>query len=230
MRSQISLSNMCILTWYIHPSLIRNDLPLVCMWSYSSSRYIPTFQCIVSGVLETQLVQLDQERRSVLHMCSTMLIIKRSAPRCNEILLSVQILDLVALRYFGKLDTIPDPEKVLTHFLMFVFQHCAGINCLSYLNASASGTSDYLFTGSRDGTLKRWEYQNGDANFSATFESHVDWVCFPWSLFQLNLYFEIVIAYLLKLVMNLCFLILFVETSRYILSVITSFPRFQFER
>jgi hypothetical protein len=39
-----------------------------------------------------------------------------------------------------------------------------------------------------------------------------------------------VIAYLLKLVMNLCFLILFVETSRYILSVITSFPRFQFER
>ncbi|OEL31978.1 WD repeat-containing protein 48, partial [Dichanthelium oligosanthes] len=54
--------------------------------------------------------------------------------------------------------------------------HCAGINCLAYLNGSAFSTSDYLFSGSRDGTLKRWELNNGDASFSATFESHVDWV------------------------------------------------------
>ncbi|KAM3255653.1 hypothetical protein ACQJBY_043032 [Aegilops geniculata] len=72
----------------------------------------------------------------------------------------------------------PRKEKRFTYVLNDADnkKHCAGINCLSYLNASASGTSDYLFTGSRDGTLKRWEYQNGDANFSATFESHVDWV------------------------------------------------------
>jgi WD40 repeat protein len=48
---------------------------------------------------------------------------------------------------------------------------------LAYLNGSASGTSDYIFSGSRDGTLKRWELNNRDASFSATFESHVDWVC-----------------------------------------------------
>jgi WD repeat-containing protein 48 len=66
---------------------------------------------------------------------------------------------------------------MLMHFLLFVFQHCAGINCLAYLNGSAYGTSDYIFSGSRDGTLKRWEISDGDASFSATFESHVDWVC-----------------------------------------------------
>jgi WD repeat-containing protein 48 len=55
-------------------------------------------------------------------------------------------------------------------------KHCAGINCLAYLNGSAFSTSDYLFSGSRDGTLKRWELNNGNASFSATFESHVDWV------------------------------------------------------
>jgi WD repeat-containing protein 48 len=48
---------------------------------------------------------------------------------------------------------------------------------LAYLNGSPFSTSDYLFSGSRDGTLKRWELNNGDASFSATFESHVDWVC-----------------------------------------------------
>jgi WD repeat-containing protein 48 len=48
---------------------------------------------------------------------------------------------------------------------------------LAYLNGSAYGTSDYIFSGSRDGTLKRWEINDGDASFSATFESHVDWVC-----------------------------------------------------
>lgn len=55
-------------------------------------------------------------------------------------------------------------------------QHCAGINCLAVLKASVSGC-DYLFTGSRDGTLKRWALAEDAATCSATFESHVDWVC-----------------------------------------------------
>ncbi|KAL5225180.1 hypothetical protein ABZP36_011819 [Zizania latifolia] len=72
----------------------------------------------------------------------------------------------------------PRKEKRFTYVLNDADnkKHCAGINCLAYLNASTSGTSDYLFTGSRDGTLKRWESKNRDASFSATFESHVDWV------------------------------------------------------
>jgi WD40 repeat protein len=49
---------------------------------------------------------------------------------------------------------------------------------LAYLDGSIFSTSDHLFSGSRDGTLKRWELNNGDASFSGTFESHVDWVCF----------------------------------------------------
>ncbi|XP_024183180.1 uncharacterized protein LOC112188317 isoform X2 [Rosa chinensis] len=43
-----------------------------------------------------------------------------------------------------------------------------------FLKASTSG-SDYLFTGSCDGTLKRWVVAEDAANSSATFESHVDW-------------------------------------------------------
>ncbi|OMO62344.1 hypothetical protein CCACVL1_22885 [Corchorus capsularis] len=35
---------------------------------------------------------------------------------------------------------------------------------------------NYLFTGSRDGTLKRWALGEDAATCSATFESHVDWV------------------------------------------------------
>ncbi|GJN13710.1 hypothetical protein PR202_gb00446 [Eleusine coracana subsp. coracana] len=74
--------------------------------------------------------------------------------------------------------TRPRKEKRFTYVLNDADdkKHCAGINCLSYLNGSASGTSDYIFSGSRDGTLKRWELNDGDASFSATFESHVDWV------------------------------------------------------
>jgi WD repeat-containing protein 48 len=49
---------------------------------------------------------------------------------------------------------------------------------LAYLDGSIFSTSDHLFSRSRDGTLKRWELNNGDASFSGTFESHVDWVCF----------------------------------------------------
>ncbi|XP_076946113.1 uncharacterized protein LOC143617437 [Bidens hawaiensis] len=54
-------------------------------------------------------------------------------------------------------------------------KHCAGVNCLAVLKPSKPDNSSYLFTGSRDGTLKRWEL-NEDATCSATFESHVDWV------------------------------------------------------
>ncbi|KAI3730322.1 hypothetical protein L1987_61491 [Smallanthus sonchifolius] len=55
-------------------------------------------------------------------------------------------------------------------------KHCAGVNCLAVLKASKPDNSSYLFTGSRDGTLKRWELNEEDATCSATFESHVDWV------------------------------------------------------
>jgi len=74
--------------------------------------------------------------------------------------------------------TRPRKEKRFTYVLNDADskKHCAGINCLAYLNGSAFSRSDYLFSGSRDGTLKRWELNNGDASFSATFESHVDWV------------------------------------------------------
>lgn len=65
----------------------------------------------------------------------------------------------------------------VTAFGMFLYlQHCAGINCLAVLKSSVSGGSDYLFTGSRDGTLKRWALGDDVATCSATFESHVDWV------------------------------------------------------
>ncbi|PQQ11438.1 WD repeat-containing protein 48 [Prunus yedoensis var. nudiflora] len=55
--------------------------------------------------------------------------------------------------------TRPRKEKRLTYVLSDAddTKHCAGINCLAVLKASVSGC-DYLFTGSRDGTLKggRW--------------------------------------------------------------------------
>ncbi|KAL8484221.1 hypothetical protein ACS0TY_026788 [Phlomoides rotata] len=54
--------------------------------------------------------------------------------------------------------------------------HCAGVNCLVVLNSSEQDGHDYLFTGSHDGTLKRWALSKNSATFSATFESHVDWV------------------------------------------------------
>lgn len=55
-------------------------------------------------------------------------------------------------------------------------QHCAGINCLAVSKSSASDGCNYLFTGSRDGTLKRWTLAEDAASCSATLESHVDWV------------------------------------------------------
>lgn len=65
----------------------------------------------------------------------------------------------------------------VSQFLNFVcLQHCAGINCLAVLNPSTPDGCEYLFTGSRDGTLKRWALTDDAATCSTTFESHVDWV------------------------------------------------------
>ncbi|MCI20913.1 WD repeat-containing protein 48-like, partial [Trifolium medium] len=49
------------------------------------------------------------------------------------------------------------------------------INCLALLTPTIPDGSDYLFTGSRDGRLKRWALAEDAATCSATFESHVDW-------------------------------------------------------
>lgn len=72
----------------------------------------------------------------------------------------------------------PRKEKRLTYVLSAAddTKHCAGINCLTVLKSEGFGESDYLFTGSRDGTLKRWRIDEDVATCSATFESHVDWV------------------------------------------------------
>ncbi|KAG8367073.1 hypothetical protein BUALT_Bualt16G0034700 [Buddleja alternifolia] len=69
-------------------------------------------------------------------------------------------------------------EKRLTYVLNDAddTKHCAGINCLAVLKPPGPDGNDYLFTGSRDGTLKRWALAEDGATFSATFESHVDWV------------------------------------------------------
>ncbi|KAB2018789.1 hypothetical protein ES319_D08G253200v1 [Gossypium barbadense] len=72
----------------------------------------------------------------------------------------------------------PRKEKRLTYVLSDAndTKHCAGLNCLAVLQSSASDGCNYLFTGSRDGTLKRWALGEDAATCSATFESHVDWV------------------------------------------------------
>ncbi|KAJ8775084.1 hypothetical protein K2173_020088 [Erythroxylum novogranatense] len=46
------------------------------------------------------------------------------------------------------------------------------LNCLAILKSGC----DFIFTRSRDGTLKRWTLDIDSATCSATFESHVDWV------------------------------------------------------
>ncbi|XP_047153220.1 WD repeat-containing protein 48-like [Vigna umbellata] len=78
----------------------------------------------------------------------------------------------------GNNSTRPRKEKRLTYVLNDSddTKHCAGINCLALLTSEASDGSDYLFTGSRDGRLKRWVLSVDRATCSATFESHVDWV------------------------------------------------------
>ncbi|XP_023765840.1 uncharacterized protein LOC111914297 [Lactuca sativa] len=72
----------------------------------------------------------------------------------------------------------PRKEKRFTYVLNDTddTKHCAGVNCLAVLKPSKPDNSSYLFTGSRDGTLKRWALTDEDATCSATFESHVDWV------------------------------------------------------
>ncbi|KAJ0013253.1 hypothetical protein Pint_20598 [Pistacia integerrima] len=74
--------------------------------------------------------------------------------------------------------TRPRKEKRLTYVLNDAddTKHCAGINCLAVSKSSASDGCNYLFTGSRDGTLKRWTLAEDAASCSATLESHVDWV------------------------------------------------------
>ncbi|KAI3696049.1 hypothetical protein L1987_79058 [Smallanthus sonchifolius] len=72
----------------------------------------------------------------------------------------------------------PRKEKRFTYVLNDAddTKHCAGVNCLAVLNPSKPDNSSYLFTGSRDGTLKRWKLNEDVATCSATFESHADWV------------------------------------------------------
>ncbi|KAE8710566.1 WD repeat-containing protein 48-like protein isoform 2 [Hibiscus syriacus] len=72
----------------------------------------------------------------------------------------------------------PRKEKRLTYVLNDSddTKHSAGINCLAVLESSVSDGFNYLFTGSRDGTLKRWALGEDAATCSATFESHVDWI------------------------------------------------------
>eukprot|EP01018_Ginkgo_biloba_P012808 Gb_30748 [translate_table: standard] len=72
----------------------------------------------------------------------------------------------------------PRKERRLTYVLNDVndSRHCSGINCLAISQSSLPGGNDFLFSGSRDGTLKRWELAEDSAVCCATFESHVDWV------------------------------------------------------
>ncbi|GAB4855426.1 hypothetical protein Ancab_024053 [Ancistrocladus abbreviatus] len=74
--------------------------------------------------------------------------------------------------------TRPRKEKRLTCVLSAAddTKHCAGVNCLAVSKSTGPAGCDYLFTGSRDGTLKRWAFSEDAATCSATFESHVDWV------------------------------------------------------
>ncbi|KAG6701910.1 hypothetical protein I3842_07G008900 [Carya illinoinensis] len=72
----------------------------------------------------------------------------------------------------------PRKEKRLTYVLNDAddTKHSAGVNCLAVLKSVGTDGCDYLFTGSRDGTLKRWDLMEDSATCSTTFESHVDWV------------------------------------------------------
>ena len=53
-------------------------------------------------------------------------------------------------------------------------QHCSGVNALKL--AADRGSDRVLFSGSRDGTIKRWDLKGGQVHCAATLESHVDWV------------------------------------------------------
>ncbi|KAI7730838.1 hypothetical protein M8C21_026173 [Ambrosia artemisiifolia] len=65
----------------------------------------------------------------------------------------------------------PRKEKRLT----YLFNDADDTKVRSYRPSEPDNCS-YLFTGSRDGTLKRWALGEEVATCSTTFESHVDWV------------------------------------------------------
>ncbi|KAH1195992.1 Benzyl alcohol O-benzoyltransferase [Glycine max] len=96
----------------------------------------------------------------------------------NQPQTSVSAMHRVGSASNGNNSTRPRKEKRLTYVLNDSddSKHCAGINCLALLMSAASDGSDYLFTGSRDGRLKRWALGVDRATCLATFESHVDWV------------------------------------------------------
>lgn len=79
--------------------------------------------------------------------------------------------------------TRPRKERRVTYVVRSSDEatHCSGVNALqvgsSFLDDSGtSGEGDKLFSGSRDGTIKRWDLQSTEPSCGATFESHVDWV------------------------------------------------------
>ncbi|KAG6540955.1 hypothetical protein Mapa_017676 [Marchantia paleacea] len=74
--------------------------------------------------------------------------------------------------------TRPRKEKRFTYVLRDSndYKHCSGINCVKVGSPSEGDGKDFLVTGSRDGTLKRWDLGEDAAVCRATFESHVDWV------------------------------------------------------
>lgn len=86
--------------------------------------------------------------------------------------------------------------------MFFCLQHSAGVNCLAVLKSVGTDGCDYLFTGSRDGTLKRWDLVEDSATCSTTFESHVDWVLFTYLLFFSLIDVSIVTADSLSLVLG----------------------------
>eukprot|EP01018_Ginkgo_biloba_P003246 Gb_04177 [translate_table: standard] len=72
----------------------------------------------------------------------------------------------------------PRKERRLTYVLNDAndSKHHSGINCLATPQSLLPADNNFLFSGSRDGMLKRWELAEDSAVCSATFESHVDWV------------------------------------------------------
>ncbi|MCO5600149.1 hypothetical protein L7F22_054257 [Adiantum nelumboides] len=76
--------------------------------------------------------------------------------------------------------TRPRKEHRLTYVLCDSQEpkHCSGINCLTVKSPPSShgGSSVFVFSGSRDGTVKRWESRDEATIRTGTFESHIDWV------------------------------------------------------
>ncbi|KAH0905121.1 hypothetical protein HID58_044624, partial [Brassica napus] len=77
----------------------------------------------------------------------------------SDILSLVDDLEFVSFAWIPR-DQNVQADIMAKHALAVanVLRHCAGINCLDVLNSSVSSDKSYLFTGSRDGTLKRWAF------------------------------------------------------------------------